>query len=80
MQNLHLCTFKSVSLTKFGPFGANFSQQLILQTQLAKIRNKKVIAENQCVKQIKKIEFSILIEFTTWFITAHIQLGYNLEF
>ena len=34
----------------FGEIGANFSLQLSMRTQLAKISNKKVIAENQCEK------------------------------
>ena len=53
LQNLHLCTKKSVCARNFGPFGeigANFSLQLSSQTQLAKINSKKVIAENQCEK------------------------------
>ena len=36
----------------FAEIGANFSLQLSSRTQFAKIRNKKVIAENQC-KNIK---------------------------
>ena len=40
----------------FGPLGevgANFSLQLSSGTRLAKINNKKVIAENQCEKHKK---------------------------
>ena len=51
LQNFHLCTQKSVCDTYFGPFreiGANFSLQLSSRTQFAKIKNKTVIAENQC--------------------------------
>ena len=51
LQNLHLCTQKSVCATNFGPLGeigANFSLQFPSRTQFAKISNKKVIAENQC--------------------------------
>ena len=56
LQNLHLCTQKSVCATNFGPLGeigANFSLQFSLRTQFAKISNKKVIAENQCEKHKK---------------------------
>ena len=56
LQNLHLCTQKSVCARNFGPLGeigANFSLQLSSQTQLAKINSKKVIAENQCEKHKK---------------------------
>ena len=56
MQNLHLCTQKSVCATNFGPLGeigANFSLQLSSRTQIAKINNKKVIVENQCEKHKK---------------------------
>ena len=52
-QILHLCTQKSVCATNFGPYGeigANFPLQLSLRSHLAKIENKKVIAENQCEK------------------------------
>ena len=56
LQNLHLCTQKSVCATNFGPLGemgANFSLQFSSRTQFAKISNKKVIAENQCEKHKK---------------------------
>ena len=56
LQNLHLCTQNSVCARNFGPLGeigANFSLQLSSRTQLAKINNKKVIAENQCEKHKK---------------------------
>ena len=56
LQNLHLCTQKSVCSTNYGPLGeigANFSLQLSSRTQFAKIDNKKVIAENQCEKHKK---------------------------
>ena len=33
-----------------GEVGAIFSLQLLSQTQFTKFNNKKVIAENQCVK------------------------------
>ena len=59
LQNLHLCTLKSVCGVDFVPFGqigANFSLQLSSITQFAIIKNKKVFAENICKKQ-KKIEF-----------------------
>ena len=57
LQNLHLCTQKSVCATNFGSLGeigAYFSLQLTSRTQFAKIDNKKVIAENQCEKHKKK--------------------------
>ena len=44
LQNLHLCTQKSVCARNFGPLGeigANFSLQLSSRTQLAKINNNK---------------------------------------
>ena len=56
LQNLHLCTKKSVCTTNFGPFGeigANFSLQLSSLTWFAKIKKNKVIAENQCEKHKK---------------------------
>ena len=56
LQNLHLCTQKSVCATNLGPLGeigANFSLQFSSRTQFAKISNKKVIAENQCKKHKK---------------------------
>ena len=63
LQNLHLCTQQSVCARNFGPLGeigANFSLQLSSRTQLAKINNKKVIAENQCEKH-KKSSLEALI-------------------
>ena len=56
LQNLHLCTQNSVCVRNFRPLGeigAYFSLQLPSRTQLAKINNKKVIAENQCEKHKK---------------------------
>ena len=56
LQNLHLYTQESACATNFGPFGeigANFSLQLSSRTEFAKIKNKKVIAENQCEKHKK---------------------------
>ena len=53
LQNLHLCTHKSICVTNCGPFGeigANFSLQLSSRTQTAKIENKKGISKNQCEK------------------------------
>ena len=53
MQNLHICTHKYVCLTNFGllgKVGVIFSLQLTSRTQFAKIKTKKVIAENQCEK------------------------------
>ena len=53
LPNLHLCTQKPVSATNFRPFGeicAIFSLKLSTRTQFAKIRNEKVMAENQCEK------------------------------
>ena len=40
-------------LEPFREVGTNFSLQLSLQTQFAKIKNKKVITENQCEKHKK---------------------------
>ena len=53
LQNLHLCIQKSVCATNLGPVGeidAYFSLQLSSQTQFSKLKNKKVIAKNQCEK------------------------------
>ena len=50
---VHLCaglTAASWIMEPFGEICANFSLQLSLQTQFAKISNKKVIAENQFEK------------------------------
>ena len=54
-QRVHLCTELTVAswmLEQFGEVGANFSLQLSLRTQFAKIKNKKVIADIN-VKNIK---------------------------
>ena len=43
LQNLHLCTQKSVCATNFGPvveIGANFSLQLSSRTQFSKSKDK----------------------------------------
>ena len=53
---MHLCaelTAESWMLEPIGEIGANFSQQLSSRTEFAKIKNKKVIAENQCEKHKK---------------------------
>ena len=53
---MHLCaelTAASWMLEPFGDVGANFSLQLLSRTQFAKIKNKKVITENQCEKHKK---------------------------
>ena len=50
---MHLCaelTAASWMLEPIGEIGANFSLQLSSRTEFAKIKNKKVIAENQCEK------------------------------
>ena len=56
---MHLCTQKSVCVTKFGPFGkigAYFSVRLSSRSHFANIENKKkVISENQCEKH-KQLE------------------------
>ena len=44
-------------LEPIGEVGVNFSLQHSSQTQFAKIKNEKVIAENQCKKH-KKIKFN----------------------
>ena len=72
LQNLHLCTQKSVCARNFGPLGeigANFSLQLSSRTQLSKINNKKVIAENQCEKH-KKSSLALNQLFACW-ISSH---------
>ena len=53
---MHLCAGlmepgASWIMEPFGDIGANFSLQLSLRTQFAKISDKKVIAENQCEKR-----------------------------
>ena len=56
LQNLQLCTQKSVCATNLGPYGeigANFSLQLSSRTRFDKINKQKVIAENQCEKHKK---------------------------
>ena len=53
---MHLCaglTTASWMLEPFGDVGSNFSLRLLSRTQFAKIKNKKVIAENQCEKHKK---------------------------
>ena len=53
---MHLCTeliAASMMLEPHGEVGANFSLQLSSRTQFTKIKNKKVIAENQCEKHKK---------------------------
>ena len=52
-------TAASWMLESIGEIGANFSLQLSSRTEFAKIKNKKVIAENQC-ENIQKIEFMIV--------------------
>ena len=42
------------SILDYGTIWRNFSLQLSLPTQFAKISNKKVIAENQCEKHKNK--------------------------
>ena len=56
LQILHLCTQNIFCARNFGPLGeigANFSLQLSSRIHLAKINNKKGIAENQCEKHKK---------------------------
>ena len=53
---MHLCTeliAASMTLEPLGEVGANFSLQLLSRTQVTKINNKKVFAENQCEKHKK---------------------------
>ena len=53
---MHLCAeliAVSMMLEPLGEVGANFSLQLSSRTQISKINNKKVIAENQCEKHKK---------------------------
>ena len=53
---MHLCAeliAVSMMLEPLGEVGANFSLQLSSRTQVTKINNKKVIAENQCEKHKK---------------------------
>ena len=60
---MHLCTeliAASMTLEPLGEVGANFSRQLSSRTQLTKINNKKVIAENQCEKH-KKSSLAMLL-------------------
>ena len=49
LQNLHLCTQKNVCATRLGPFeevGIKSPLQLLSQTHVAKMNDKKVIAQN----------------------------------
>ena len=84
LQNLHLCTQKSVCATNFGPLGeigANFSLQFSSRTQFAKISNKKVIAENQCEKHKKSslddrdihLYYALVITLSTRGSLFHVQ-------
>ena len=53
---MHLCAeliAASMTLEPLGEVGANFSLQLLSRTQVTKINNKKVFAENQCEKHKK---------------------------
>ena len=53
LQNLHLCTLKSVCETStrpFGEFGRQSPLQLSSQTHIAKIEDKNVIAKNKYTK------------------------------
>ena len=55
-QRVHLCAeliAVSMILGPLGKVGTNFSLQLSPRTQFAKIKNKKVIAKNQCEKHTK---------------------------
>ena len=55
-QRVHLCAeliASSLTLELLGKVGAKISLQLSSQTQFIKIKNKKVIAENQCEKHKK---------------------------
>ena len=66
---MHLCaelTAASWMLEPFGDVGANFSLQLLSRTQFAKIKHKKVIAENQCEKH-KKSSLGTCYESSTIF-------------
>ena len=61
---MHLCaelTEASWVLELFGEVGANFSVQLSSRTQSAKMKHKKVIAENQCGKHKKCLLFDAMI-------------------
>ena len=42
----HICSILDVRI--FGEVGANFSLQLLSQTQFAKIKNEKVLSKYQC--------------------------------
>ena len=64
---MHLCAeliAVSMMLEPLGEVGANFSLQLSSRTQLTKINNKKVIAENQCEKHKKSSLILKVIIFT----------------
>ena len=57
LQNLHLCTHKSVYATNCGPFGeigADFSVQLSSEHKLLKLKTKKLSPKTN----VKNIEFS----------------------
>ena len=55
-------------LEPLGEVGANFSLQLSSRTQLIKINNKNVIAENQCEKHKKSsLVDSKKLQTAIWF-------------
>ena len=63
---MHLCAelvAVSMMLEPLGEVGANFSLQLSSRTQVTKINNKKVIAENQCEKHKKS---SLVLQSSWW--------------
>ena len=52
------CSILYLKLVTVGEVGANFSLQLSSRKQFTKTNITKVIVENECEKNIKKIEFS----------------------
>ena len=72
---MHLCAGRTATSWIFEPFGeigANFSLQLSSRTQIAKIENKKVIAENQCEKH-KKSSLVLCVKLYLFLIYQCIQ-------
>ena len=76
---MHLCaelTAASWILELFGEVRTNFSLQLSLRTQFGKIKNKKVIIENQC----EKYKTSSLERCSPSIHTVYILLAQNIPF
>ena len=77
---MHLCAeliAVSMMLEPLGEAGANFSLQLSSRTQVTKINNKKVIAENHCEKHKKSSLVPAQQRKTRPFITERLLMGHK---